>query len=137
MRSGMKKPILISIIIIALGFSAIIYFDFHTYNEKKGLYSDSLRIEQLLSKYNQILAKAEKVRFNYEALKTKSITDEGFNEFLKDSEQFLEKAKKIELKQNTLIKKYNEISERYNQLPKQKLFFKHGFPKRLNTKTIH
>lgn len=131
----MKKPILISIIIIALGFYAMIYINFHTYNEKKRLYNDSLQIEKLLSEYNQILANAEKVRFKYEALRTKSINDEGFNEFLEDSEQFLDKAKKIELKHNKLVKKYNDIAERYNKLPNKILFFKDGLPKRLNTKT--
>jgi hypothetical protein len=124
----MNKAIITFIIILGFGFSVIYYHDFRAHSQKNSLHNESLRIGELITKYDQILKEADSIRTKYEVLKTKNTDNDEFNSILEKSERFLDNAKRIKIKRKEKIEEYNEISERYDRLPRQIVFLKRDLP---------
>jgi hypothetical protein len=113
----------------------ISYFDYNTFTEKKKLYSQSLRIEKLITKYEAIQNETNKIRAKLEILKQKKNDNRELKEIIQKSEAFLTHADGAKAKNIELINEYNQISDRYNSLPNQKLLFKNKLPEVIKNKT--
>jgi hypothetical protein len=123
-----KNSALILIIITILGLSAASYSDYRTFTKRKSLYSESLKIQALIAKYEAIQNEADDIREKVGILKRKEIDDFELQETIKKSESFITEAESVRAKHIELINKYNQISERYNGLASQKFLFKNRLP---------
>lgn len=131
----MKKTAQLVGAIIFIALLVVIYTDSTILAKKRNLYGKSLRIEELISKYDLILNEMESLHCKIKILESKKTHDIKIKEFLDKSKFFLKTLDETRAKQRALISEYNQIAKLFNALPSLKILFSNDLPKKLDAKT--